>query len=358
MIDQHFTPPLLASLLVDSLPKEFIPSYIADFAVGEGSLIYAALKKWPRGVSVVANDLCKTTLDLLNEENWYKFNMNFLDSKLVSNSGLKSFENKIDFILLNPPFSQRHVKPIAWEGISCEITSGLALSFIYRSLAFLKPAGYLVAVVPNGCLTSQRDRKALNYLKKNYIFKVIAQNKEASFDKVKVKTSIILIENISPQALFLDSSCEKKPLKSKVFRGKLQMHIVSKKLDKDGFPLVHTTSLKNHKIEFLNTLYVTCPNSIVKGPAVLFPRVGNFNQDKVCILLPDVEVVISDCIFSIDCRSVEEAQVLKEIIHLNWKNFKENYSGTGAVYATLDKVDFFISDLYDKNIIKFNELAA
>ena len=91
MIDQHFTPPLLASLLVDSLPKEFIPSYIADFAVGEGSLIYAALKKWPRGVSVVANDLCKTTLDLLNEENWYKFNMNFFFFFLVSNSVLNSF---------------------------------------------------------------------------------------------------------------------------------------------------------------------------------------------------------------------------------------------------------------------------
>ena len=309
-------------------------------------------------MSVVANDLCKDTLALLNEENWSKFNVNFLDSNLIANSGLKFFEKKIDLILLNPPFSQRGVKPILWEELDYKITSGLALNFIYRSLAFLKPSGFLVAVVPNGCLTSERDKMALDYLKKNYIFQVIAQNKEACFDKVKVKTSIILIENNRPHKELLDNSCKILNLKSKVFRGKFQMHTLKEKLDKTGFPLIHTTSLKNHQIELLNAPIVTSPNSLIKGPAVIFPRVGNFNQDKVCILAPESEVVISDCLFSIECKSEKEAQILKEIVHLNWKSFKENYSGTGAVYTTLKKVDFFFTKLYFNNYCKINGLAA
>lgn len=358
MIDQHFTPPLLASLLVDSLPKKFQPSCIADFAVGEGSLIYAALKKWPRGVNVVANDLSMDTLNLLDNNDWQKFNIDFLDKNAIADSELKKFENKIDLILLNPPFSQRGIKPILWEGTETKIKSGVALNFIYNALNFLKLGGFLVAVVPNGCLTSQRDENALTYLKEKYVFKIITHNKEATFDKVRVKTSIIMIENIKPYNFQKDVRLPIDRLNPRVFRGKFQMHTASRKMDDNGYPLVHTSSLKNNSIDFLNCYKVTNENSKVRGPAILFPRVGNFNQEKICILTSELEIVISDCIFAVKCKNLAEAECLREAIYLYWDDFKNNYSGTGAVYSSLDKIEYFINSLYFSKYAQLKEIAA
>ncbi|WP_111855883.1 N-6 DNA methylase [Acinetobacter oleivorans] len=358
MIDQHFTPPLLASLLVDSLPNAFKPSYIADFAVGEGSLIYAALKKWTRGVNVVANDLSIDTLNLLTNNDWHKFNIDFLDTQAIVDSGLKKFENKIDLILLNPPFSQRSIKPILWEGTENKIKSGLALNFIYNSLNFLKSGGFLVAVVPNGCLTSQRDEKALNYLKENYKFQIIAHNREATFEKVRVKTSIIMIENIKPVNTEKNIISSDILLSGRVFRGKFQMHTVSSKILENGYPLVHTTSLKNNTIDFSNCFNVANQNSVVKGPAILFPRVGNFNHGKICILSSELEIVISDCIFAVKCKNLAEAECLKEAIETYWNEFKKNYSGTGAIYSSLAKIELFINSLYLNKYTQLKEIAA
>ena len=358
MIDQHFTPPLLASLLVDSLPKKFQPSCIADFAVGEGSLIYAALKKWPRGVNVVANDLSMGTLNLLENNDWKKFNIDFLDTNAIADSQLNKFENKIDLILLNPPFSQRGIKPILWEGTETKIQSGVALNFIYNALKFLKLGGFLVAVVPNGCLTSQRDEKALTYLKAKYTFKIITHNKEATFEKVRVKTSIIMIENIKPTDSQKKIQSTTDRLDPRVFRGKFQMHTASSKILDNGYPLVHTTTLKNNTIDFLNCLQVTNENSIVRGPAILFPRVGNFNQEKICILSSDLEIVISDCIFAVKCKNLAEAECLKEAIYMYWEDFKKNYSGTGALYSSLDKIECFINSLYFSKYAQLKEIAA
>ncbi|WP_343316421.1 methyltransferase [Acinetobacter soli] len=358
MIDQHFTPPLLASILVDSLPTAFEPSCIADFAVGEGSLIYAALKKWPRGLNIVANDLSVNTLNLLNND-WYKSNVDFLNTEAIAKSELKKFENKIDLILLNPPFSQRGIKPILWENKDVKIKSGVALNFIYNSLNFLKSGGFLVAVVPNGCLTSQRDEKALTYLKENYKFKIIAHNREATFEKVRVKTSIIMIENVKPDNYQIDnikSSSDR--LNSRVFRGKFQMHMASINSLENGYPLVHTSSLKNNTIDFLNCFKVANKNSIVRGPAILFPRVGNFNKEKICILSSELEIVISDCIFAVKCKNLAEAECLKEAIYLYWDDFKNNYSGTGAVYSSLDRIDCFINTLYLNKSAQLKEIAA
>lgn len=343
MIDQHFTPPLLASLLIDSLPVNFQPSRIADFAVGEGSLIQAALKRWSQGIEVIANDVCHETLELLHEKNWNKFNINFLDSNAIFDSGLYRFEKKIDLILLNPPFSQRGLKPILWEGLEVTIKSGLALNFIYKSLSFLKPGGFLVAVVPNGSLTSNRDKAALSYLKKNYIFSVIAKNEEKAFQKVNAKTSIILIENKAPPKKIIQGQNLPTPFVFKVLRGKLQMHKIKSLINDHGTPLIHTTNLKNNVIHLENTVKVNYPISKVKGPAILIPRVGNFNKDKICLLSLGLEVVISDCIFAVPCQNEGEAINLQKKILEDWSSFKENYSGTGAIYSTLEKIEDFIN---------------
>lgn len=341
MIDQHFTPPMLADLLIKSLPANFHPKLIADFAVGEGSLLFAASKKWKKA-NFIANDLCSETLELLPDNEWDIYNFDFLDSYSLQASNINKYREKVDLILLNPPFSQRGVKPILWE-IDNKIKSGVALAFLYNAVNFLKPGGFLVAVLPNGCLNSIRDQDALNFLKTNFSFHIISENCEGSFSKVRVKTSIVLIRNIRPKLSKVVPSNKLAYINElDVFRGKYQMHKIPINEIESGSPLVHTTNLKDGKVDLKGTHKVWSVYK-VKGPAVIFPRVGNFNKGKICIFTGHEEIVISDCLFSVRCKSSCQAEDIKNFILNNWETFKENYSGTGALYSTLDKVQNFIN---------------
>ena len=347
MIDQYFTPPLLAELLIKSLPADFHPKLIADFSVGEGSLLFAASKKW-RSADFLANDLCAATLQSLPANKWDIYNLDFLDISALQASDINKYREKVDLILLNPPFSQRGIKPIFWQ-VDDNIKSGVALAFLYNAVGFLKPGGFLVAVLPNGCLSSVRDNLALNFLKRKVSLQIISENREGSFSKVRVKTSIVLIQNIRPEINEIKYS-DKLPAinELEVFRGKYQMHKIPKNKVTNGLPLIHTTNLKNGEIDMIKTNYVS-GSYVVKGPSIIFRKVGDFNQDKICIFNGEEEIVISDCLFSIECKSIDQAEDIKEFILGNWLSFKENYSGTGALYSTLEKMQKFINNFSTYN---------
>lgn len=342
MIDQYFTPPKLADLLIDSLPDDFHPSIVADFAVGEGSLLYSGEKKW-KNANFIGNDLCLKTLSVLKYNKWELYNIDFSKFEDINNSALKNYIDMIDLVLLNPPFSHRNIKPLEWNNIDSKIRSSLALVFVYNALKFLKPNGYLVAVLPNGCLTSFRDSSAINFLKEHYVFNIITENYDAIFPKVKARTSIVLIKNIKPKKI--------EEVKNKItpisyssiniFRGKLQMHKVKENISSDGLPLVHTSNLRNGIIDYKNNLLVL-NNESIQGPAILIPRVGNFSEDKICFLSSKEEIIISDCLFAIRCENNSDAFKIKKLILDNWDDFKKNYSGTGALYITLKNLEEFI----------------
>jgi len=57
----------------------------------------------------------------------------------------------------------------------------------------------------------------------------------------------------------------------------------------------------------------------------------------------------NDCLFSIECKSIDQAEDIKEFILGNWLSFKENYSGTGALYSTLEKMQKFINNFSTYN---------
>ncbi|EJP49980.1 methyltransferase small domain protein [Acinetobacter baumannii Naval-18] len=126
MIDQIFTPDALANELVQFYSLSSPPLLVADFAVGEGSLIQAAHKYWPEAKYIV-NDIDQNILNkikLKNAEIDY-YNEDFLVSNFT-----KLFE-KIDLILLNPPFSHGNRKMYVWD--ENNISSGIAL-FLFINL--------------------------------------------------------------------------------------------------------------------------------------------------------------------------------------------------------------------------------
>lgn len=348
MTDKFYTEDNIASLLISKVPLNFNPHLIADFAVGQGILLEKAKNKWS-GSKFVANDLCLESIKAVQEcnLNWNCTNFNFLDYDSIVGSELQLYLNRIDLILINPPFSQKDKKYKKWEGCSSEIKSGIALQFVYHSLKFLKENGVLLAILPEGCIYSKRDQEGINYLFEHYELEIIKINEKAKFINATPNIFILKIIN-TPSKL---KTYGKKNLtftdnltRFNIFRGKFQIHNKISALNENGYPLIHTTNLRNSKLIY-NKSELVDSRHVISGPAILIPRVGNFDKKKVCYLPQETKVVISDCLFAIHCNSREQANVLKKNLLNNWDDFKSIYGGTGAVYTTLEKLNDFINNL-------------
>lgn len=342
MFDKYYTSPSLASILVDLVPESFEPVVVADFACGQGSLLKAAKEKW-KDLEIVANDYCSETASELKNHRWAVYNLDFLNTEQVTKSKILNYYRKVDLVLLNPPFNQDEVRLLYWKNCSEKIQSSISLSFVYYSMTFLKENGYLVAILPNGSLSSDRDKEAIIFLSKVYQLEVVEDFCDSKFKDVSPRVSIVRLKKAKPSSVRVYSSCEHSPSdKVKVVRGKMQMFKAKHSDDKLSYPLIHTTDLKNTLVNIDEKFRVKSEHVII-GPALLIPRVGNFSQEKICYLPTGNEVVISDCLFAILCNSEIHAKQLRSLLINDWKGFKRIYNGTGAVYTTLVKITAYIS---------------
>lgn len=334
MIDQIFTPDTLALELVQFYSLSRPPLLIADFAVGEGSLIHAAYKYWPDAKYIV-NDIDEKVLSKIKLENIQVsfFNENFI----ISN--FSNLSDKIDLILLNPPFSHGNRKKYKWG--DSDIYSGIALFFIYKSLNYLSDNGQILAILPNGCFSTERDSLGLKYIQNLYNLEKFDIKDTRIFHKARPNTSIVRITKYNKKLNYTINAihpsysdiCEN----FKIFRGNIQLH---KKIDSGTTPLFHTTSLKEDSLEPIKFINSNLPT--IKGRMLLIPRVGNFNKSHIVIHYSRENIYISDCLFSIKCKNLQEAKLLKNFIFDNWNIFIQLYDGSGAKFITKKKLESFL----------------
>jgi hypothetical protein len=342
MIDQFYTPPELAHILVGCLPKSFRPKVIADFAAGEGSLLSAADARWPRAKKV-ANDVSTITVRALRatRPEWIVANADFMRDRSVRSSSLRSWERKIDLVLLNPPFSQRSRKPIPVEYDGEEFGASLAVAFMVRTLQFLKNGGYLLAVLPDGCLVSRCDRKVWERLHANFHVEVLRDNATSAFAGVRARTSLVRLSHTpSTRSVAQDSLDVGYAATHELRRGQVQMHSVTISRSPDALPLVHTSHLLHGRVALTGPRVAA--RREVHGPALLFPRVGRVTPEKVCVLDAGHTVVLSDCVIARELVSIDQTIRLRKEIVLEWAAFAEAYRGTGAPYLTLDRAAYVL----------------
>lgn len=337
MIDQHYTAPELARMLVEALPTSFIPAKIADFAAGEGQLIDPAIERWPKA-RVIVNDSCKRNASHLRAkyENAIVSCADFLSKRSVSSSKLTLLKASTDLILINPPFSQKGVPPIAVELNRQRFYVGSAMAFLCRALEFLSTSGVLIAVLPDGCLASNRDNLAWGELKKSYSVEIIRDNSRTAFAGVAARTSIVRMSTLPHGCtrIYSVDTVTTPPLSS--YRGRCQMHGADLHQHKLGVPLVHTSELRMGRVEVGN-LKVSGFTTIT-GPALLFPRVGRVTPEKIAILESGRSVVLSDCVLGLTCESASDAFIKRKEILAKWAEFACLYRGTGAPYVTVSRV--------------------
>lgn len=337
--DEYYTSDLLARKLVSYVRRKDVKK-VADFCIGGGELIVAALERWKRA-KCYGVDISEEAIGLLKRKypNWHLNVCDFTNEEERERTFLQ--HHSFDLILLNPPFTCRGsiINVILYKGKEYHVST--AMVFLAYSLRYLNATGCLFAIVPSGILYSQKDRKLWEAIYKDYQVVIHEENDFANFKECSPNIALISIkkgETKINHGMLSHIVCHNQ-YNIELVRGKLSMFEV--KCVNNGKQLIHTTWLQDHQIidGGVKTLH---PFSIIKGPAVILPRVGSPNSGKVCLLNDKHEYVLSDCVFGIKVRNKKSAKALYKDILSDWDNFKQLYKGTGAKYLTIERLKHYL----------------
>jgi hypothetical protein len=351
MLDAHYTPPEIARQMLDALPLTFLPKSVADFACGDGALLIQAEMRWNNS-RIIANDIDVNLTKRLRRQytSWEISAIDFLRESSLRRSKLSTLERGgVDCVLINPPFSERSKSRITSVFFDRRIVSGPTMNFLLRALRFLAPRGYMVAVLPDSCFISQRDRIAWDAINAHFVVQKVRRNSRNTFKGIAALTTVAIFHHRDqPQTVPNSNRIPRANAEQiKLVRGKVQMHSADRWEDVTGYPLIHTSDLVANRVKLTGTRRVTFRH-VVKGPAVLLPRVGAVTPGKIAVLDEDVSIVLSDCVLAIACRSSDQARTIFSAIVSQWDLFRNAYGGTGAPYTTLDRISEWLTECLAK----------
>jgi hypothetical protein len=346
-VDCIYSPPELAEKMIAKVKHWADPSYIADFAAGDGELLKAAQEKWPQS-TIIATDINNSSVALLRRTKtaWQVGLCDFLNPKSRGRSSiLSSIKGKVSLVLLNPPFSCRGNTKITVDFNGTEIKCSLALAFVLTSIPFLAPDGQLVAVLPAGCLQSQKDASAWEAIRKVCRVEEVGRNGHRTFSGWSPKTVIVRLEMLpagNKTKRKKDSrnnghKARRRNIAVSLYRGKISMHTLNGNKTRKRVPLIHSTELEKTGLNLLRR-HVSVKLKSIVGPAVLMQRVGRPNVNKILLYFNKQPIALSDCVIGIKCKTFDEAQVIKATLVRNWKKIEQKYVGTCASYITLDSL--------------------
>lgn len=349
--DRFDTPTQLALNMIAAVSR-LRPRCVADFAVGGGALLKAAAQRWPTA-RIIATDLCKATVQTLRRAHpdWETGCLDFLDERMRVRR-LTPVTGKVGLILLNPPFScrggTRSCVDVGGRAISCS----LGMAFVLTALRYLAPSGQIVALLPSGTLRSEKDADAWLYLQSRFAVRLVGTNDHKTFKGCSPRTVVVHLhgENCTDRAQSL-SACNVPRIKRngvlpsiEVQRGSLQMHDLPNQRHAVQTILIHSTNLQEGAVAG-KTRAVRTSRSLVSGPAVLLPRVGQPAQRKIAVLRTRTPVALSDCVMAIKCRGIRHAEQVKALLVSNWDHVAAAYDGTCAPYLTLPRLCVLLSSL-------------
>jgi hypothetical protein len=237
------------------------------------------------------------------------------------------------------------------------------MAFVLNAIPYLSPCGHMVAVLPSGCLHTQKDRQAWELLSAYLGHDLLFENPDNTWRECRPKTTIVQfhrranvpelrsLTKATGPAIALDEDEllgeQPPPAQVELFRGKIGMHSVPKERVSEGVPLVHSTGLSVEHVDtsrYRVTIEAAQRRSIT-GPAVLFPRVCLPKRSKLTIYLGDQAVALSDCVLAVLCNSPQEARAVYHAMYANWCLLEAAYGGTCAPYITLEEVEKFLASI-------------
>ena len=324
---------------------------VADFAAGEGDLLWTAGEHWPDS-RIVAVDIDEVTVQGLRRKypEWSIGVADFLDSQSRARSReLQSVKGKVDLLLLNPPFSCRGGTKMSLDIAGERVDCSRAMAFVLIGKEYLRDDGEIRAILPAGAVYSQKDAAARAYLNRHA---------DVSFGTQYDRNTFV---GCYPQTVLLRAKCgrsthqqQKQKLNGsvrphllgpvRIVRGSIQMHSVCKSNGLDSVPLLHTTQLTNGFVS-KELPRIRRGRSEITGPAVLMPRVGRPSLDKLVFLSGNTRIALSDCILGLTCDSHDDVLRVYERVKRGWSSVSASFGGTGAPYLTLGKLAYALGHM-------------
>lgn len=343
MKDSHYTPEILSDRLISYIDFTNIRT-IADFCVGNGSLLKSAQKK-KNEADFFGSDISKHVLEQLRKNNsdWHLSHCDFINAHSRNRSSIfKNNKNGFDLILLNPPFSCRGgtTYNVELNGTTYKVSTSML--FLVESIKYLSENGALYAILPASVAYSLKDSKVWSTLVSNYNLQIleepdISNFKNCSPNVILVSINTKVLKEAPNDIKFLHHNLKELVL----FRGKVCMQEINGTFSKGCF-LIHSTNLKYNRIVDLSRKF-EAKYSEISGPAVLLPRVGTPDRRKLCAIKKGECYTLSDCVIGIKVKEDLDAELLKTLLLDSWNSLERMYKGTGAKYLTLKKLGGFLN---------------
>lgn len=337
--DSYYTPESLAEKLLSYV--QGAPTTAADFCVGDGGLLVAAVNRFPN-VSCFGIDISHEVIKGLKKKQpeWTLCECDFKDERAIKRVGFLK-RNKMQLITLNPPFTCRgsRVEHVMLDGEEYNVSK--ALSFVVASLPYLAEDGELYAILPISCVYSEKDSKCWQHLQIYYNAQLLERVDRVYFSgKCSPNIAIVYFGrrpyNKHREALANEEWCSSLKVLD-IIRGNLST-CVAKIVEEtnEGIRYIHTTNLRKGQLTETKHVMQTEFNCII-GNGVLIPRVCNPNPEKI-VVFDGEKSVLSDCVVFLKTRTLKQANDLRIYLLNNWKEFSALYIGTGARYVTVRKL--------------------
>ena len=334
-----------ASSARPSQSDEFL---VADFAVGSGELLLAAASVWPTA-TMVATDIDPRAIRTLSQisSKWRTGVCDFLNLRSRQSSPiLRSLIGRTNLVLLNPPFSCRGGTRVSATVAGVTSKSSLGLAFVVNSFDYIAEGGELIAVLPEGSLTSEKDAATWNLLRRLADIEVLQSNGPHTFARAAVRTAVVRFQKRhrlkkaehSQVLNTLGASCQDLYLPVRIVRGTTQMNWIQRnERDADSIAFIHSTHLNDFMVSS-NYEVLNRPGRCAVGPMVLLPRVGQPKRSKVAKHLDGTGFMLSDCVIALMCHNPESAELLWRDLQANWCLLEQKYVGSGARYITIRRL--------------------
>lgn len=337
-LDSYYTPISLANKLVNFVPKKEVKSAI-DFCVGDGDLLKAVAKRYPRA-KLYGTDISDDALKKLSTDcpEWNLAACDFKKDESIDNVSF-IYNLRFDLVILNPPFTCRGSIVEYVELDDKEFHVSTAMSFFVRALRYLSDDGGLYAILPISCVYSEKDQVVWDYLQKHYNACVLDRPKRVFFSK-RCSPNIVLVYagKYQMEGTFKEGHADFSALPAvSVVRGCIRMQNLPYSRKKGAIPLIHTTNIQNGKLVRLKKIVIG-QQLVVDGYGVVVPRVCNPNRNKISLLDGAHVYALSDCVIVIRTANKDDAELIRMHILNHWSDFVTIYNGTGAQYTTLAKV--------------------
>ena len=326
------------------------PSTIADFCAGNGSLILAAKERWPNA-RYFANDIDQSVLQAVPNVPWTA--ADFLSPSFEFEAPA-NLPEKIDLIVLNPPFSFERTYHSHARGKFSDIGCSVAFSFLFTSLNYLSEHGELLAVLPTSTLKSERDKDARNLLKRHFSLRMISKPTYDRFPGLDVSTYLLAIRHKTAQYHSLKTTQEnfKDYSRFSIARGKISVRRSDRIESSSLHGWIHTTSIISSGIIIRYQLpeqHIVKDQQFIPSNSLIIPRVGRIQLGDIATSTR--KEILSDCLLGVTFCDSRLSTLVMRGINRNFSSFREIYSGTGAPYTTHQKVSEFIQNLITEIVV-------